>query len=225
MTDPNIPSRLVTLVSVRDVGCTGVTLLAIQELEKIADDPTQVRHCLAFLRCELGGYASLWRLERELQDDDPRTVLARFAARLEADVEASIDTAFGLLESRPGGVVTAPSSGITKRLMGRLAGSGRTATDPDARIGISGADAIGPTGILNIVGTRELAERLPTVIVTTSDRFVPADVFASLGSPLFDRIPLDLFDAVVVSNEVLTPAEAGRRAARTAALSPMAGQA
>jgi hypothetical protein len=35
-----------------------------------------------------------------------------------------------------------------------------------------------------------------------------------LGSPLFERIPLDAFWAVVLDGELLTPAEAGRRAAR-----------
>lgn len=224
MTDPKIPARLVRLVSVRDVGCTGVTLRAIHELEKIAEDPDKVLHCVAFLRRELGGYASLWHLERELREGDPRTVLTRFAARLEADVEAGVTTAQALLESRPGGVVTAPSSGITRRLLDRLTGPDRVAPDAEHRIGLSGADAIGPEAVLNIVGTRELAQRLPTVIVTTRDRLVPADVFAGLGSPLFERIPLELFDAVVVNDEVLTPREAGRRAA-AGAPHPMAGQA
>jgi hypothetical protein len=105
-------------------------------------------------------------------------------------------------------VVSAPSSGITRRLLERL---GRR--DGEARIGVCGADAVGPKEILNIVGTRGLAGKLPTVVVTTRDRFVPGDVFAGLGTPLFERIALTLFDAVVVGDEVLTPAEAGARAA------------
>lgn len=172
---------------------------------------------MRFLRRELGGYASLWHLERALASGDPVTELPRFAARLERDAGAAVDTAHALLAGRPGGFVTAPSSGITRRLLARLDAS---APDGNARTGLAGADALGPAGVLNIVGTRELAERLPTVIVTTPDRLVPVGIFETLGSPLFERIPLTLFEAVVLGDEVLTPEEAGARAAALAATLP-----
>ena len=120
MTEENIPPRLAALTSVRGVGCTGVTLRAISELKEIADHSELVTQCVRFLRRELGGYASLWHLERILASGDPVTELPRFAARLEQDAQAAVDTAYGLLAGRPGGFVTAPSSGITRRLLARL---------------------------------------------------------------------------------------------------------
>ena len=202
----------------RDVGCTGVTLRAISLLEEFADQPDLLAECMRFLRRELSGYASLWHLERALETGDARAELRAFADRLTREVDAGVDTAAALLAGRSGAFVTAPSSGITKRVLARL---GRTADSvEDAGTGLCGADAIGRDEILNIVGTRDLARRLPSVVVTTSDRFVPPDVFAGLGSPLFERIPLSSFEAVIVGNEVLTPAEAGARAAALAAPHP-----
>ena len=223
MTDENIPLGLVALTSVRGVGCTGVTLGAISELEKIADHSELVTQCVRYLRRELAGYASLWHLERALTVGDPVTELPRFAAQLERNAAAAVDTAYALLAGRSGGFVTAPSSGLTRRLLARLGAPGTSAsgTSADAgRTGLAGADAVGPSEILNIVGTRDLAGRLPTVVVTTPERLVPAGVFETLGSPLFERIPLSSFEAVVVGDEVLTPVEAGARAAALAASHP-----
>lgn len=211
MTGANIPKVLEDLVFVRGVGCTGVTLRAVTEMEKVADDVDLVNDCMAFLRRELNGYATLWHLERALQQQAPRVALPRFATRLRTDVRRSLDTASRYLRCRAGGFVAAPSSGITRQLMARLAESPAGASDAPAT-GLSGADAIGPTEVLNIVGTRDLATRVPTFIVTTGDRLVPGPVFDSLGSALFERVPLAMFEAVVVNDEVLSPAEVGRRA-------------
>lgn len=211
MTDSEIPAPLRELIGVRDVGCTGVTLNAVTLLEELTDRPELLTQCVRFLRRELNGYASLWHLERALDGGDPRSELPAFGERLTRSVDASVATACTLLGGRvAGGFAVAPSSGITRRVLAAL----RTAPQNRAgRTGLCGADAVGPTEILNIVGTDDLARRLPTVIVTTPDRLVPADVFDSLGSPLFERIPLEQFEAVVVGGEVLTPAEAGARAA------------
>ncbi|MFG1923944.1 hypothetical protein [Cryptosporangium sp. NPDC048952] len=215
MAEEDIPPRLVALTTVRGVGCTGVTLRAISELEEIADQRELVTQCVRYLRRELSGYASLWHLERALAAGDPATELPRFAARLESDATAAVDTAHRLLAGRAGEFVTAPSSGLTRRLLARLGSASE-----HGRTGLCGADALGPGEMLNIVGTHDLAERLPTVVVTTPDRLVPANVFGTLGSPLFERIPLSMFEAVVVGNEVLTPAEAGARAAALGAHHP-----
>lgn len=211
MIDANIPPGLVALTSVRGVGCTGVTLRAISELEEIADHSELVTQCVRYLRRELAGYASLWHLERALAAGDAVAELPRFAKQLERDAAAAVDTAYTLLAGRSGEFVTAPSSGLTRRLLARL-GAPDTSAPDDARTGLAGADAVGPTEILNILGTSDLARRLPTVIVTTPERLVPAGVFETLGSPLFERIPLSMFEAVVVGDEVLTPTEAGARA-------------
>jgi hypothetical protein len=80
-------------------------------------------------------------------------------------------------------------------------------------LGLVGADAIGPGALLNADGTRELVERLPTLVVATAVKLVPAEVFGRLGGAGFEVVPLAGVAAVVVGGEVLSPAEAGRRAA------------
>ena len=84
-------------------------------------------------------------------------------------------------------------------------------------VGVVGADAIGPGGLLNADGTRELAGRVPTLVVATAVKLVPTAVFGRLGAAGFEVVPLEALAAVVVGDEVLSPAEAGRRAADLAA--------
>jgi hypothetical protein len=79
-------------------------------------------------------------------------------------------------------------------------------------VGAVGADAIGPGVLLNAAGTRELVVRLPTLVVATAVKLVPAEVFGRLGGAGFETVPLEAVAAVVVGGEVLSPAEAGRRA-------------
>jgi hypothetical protein len=79
-------------------------------------------------------------------------------------------------------------------------------------VGVVGADAIGPEELLNADGTRELVERLPTLVVATAVKLVPAEVFGRLGGAGFEVVPLEALAAVVIGGEVLSPAEAGRRA-------------
>jgi hypothetical protein len=81
-------------------------------------------------------------------------------------------------------------------------------------VGVVGADAIGPDGLLNAEGTRELAGRVPVLVVATAVKLVPGEVFGRLGGPGFEVVPLADLAAVVVGPELLSPAEAGRRAAR-----------
>jgi hypothetical protein len=81
-----------------------------------------------------------------------------------------------------------------------------------AVVGVVGADAIGPVALLNADGTRELAGRVPTLVVATAVKLVPAAVFGRLGGPGFEVVPLEALAAVVVGSEVLSPAQAGRRA-------------
>jgi hypothetical protein len=81
-------------------------------------------------------------------------------------------------------------------------------------VGVVGADAIGPEALLNADGTRELAGRVPTLVVATAVKLVPAGVFGRLGGAGFEVLPLEALAAVVIGPEVLSPAEAGRRAAQ-----------
>jgi hypothetical protein len=79
-------------------------------------------------------------------------------------------------------------------------------------LGLVGADAIGPGALLNAEGTRELVGRVPTLVVATAVKLVPAEVFGGLGGAGFEVVPLQAVAAVVVGAEVLSPAGAGRRA-------------
>jgi hypothetical protein len=92
---------------------------------------------------------------------------------------------------------------------GREQGAGPSAA---LVVGVVGADAIGPEALLNADGTRELAGRVPTLVVATAVKLVPAEVFGRLGGAGFEVVPLEALAAVVVGGEVLSPAEAGRRA-------------
>jgi hypothetical protein len=79
-------------------------------------------------------------------------------------------------------------------------------------VGVVGADAIGPRSFLNAAGTRELVARVPTLVVATEVKLVPGEVFGRMGGPGFEVVELAAVRAVVVGAEVLSPAEAGRRA-------------
>ena len=144
------------------------------------------------------------------------------------------------LSAHPGAVATVSHSSLVDRVLDRL-GPSPTA-DPGARstrtrrivgplrgrvaepgtedagsstapaLGVVGADAIGPVALLNADGTRELAGRVPTLVVATAVKLVPAAVFGRLGGPGFEVVPLAALAAVVVGPEVLSPAQAGRRA-------------
>jgi hypothetical protein len=103
------------------------------------------------------------------------------------------------------------------------AGPGSSTGAPDAEgtgpasaatpvVGLVGADAVGPRAVLNAVGTRALAEWVPTLVVATAIKLVPGEVFERLAGPGFEAVPLEAVAAVVVGPEVLPPAEAGRRA-------------
>jgi hypothetical protein len=146
------------------------------------------------------------------------------------------------LAAHPGAVATVSHSSLVDRVLARVTADPRgTPTDPrgnpEARrrvprwgsvadpagggaglstapaVGVVGADAIGPEGILNAVGTGALAEEVPTLVVATAVKLVPGEVFGRLGGPGFEVVPLEAVAAVVVGPEVLSPADAGRRAA------------
>ena len=119
------------------------------------------------------------------------------------------------------GRVAEPGSAGARSSTGRDQGArSSTAQDRDQGagssagpvVGVVGADAIGPEGLLNADGTRELAGRVPTLVVATAVKLVPAEVFGRLGGAGFEVVQLEALAAVVVGAEVLSPAEAGLRA-------------
>ena len=93
-----------------------------------------------------------------------------------------------------------------------LAALGHAATPSAPVVGVVGADAIGPEGLLNAVGTRELVGRVPTLVVATALKLVPDEVFGRLGGPGFEVVPLEEVAAVVVGPEALPLPRRGRPA-------------
>jgi hypothetical protein len=128
----------------------------------------------------------------------------------------------GLVEGPVESRVTPPLSGLSRPpRWGSVAdpaeavpgaSTAPAAAPGDPVLGLVGADAIGPGALLNAEGTRELVGRVPTLVVATAVKLVPAEVFGRLGGAGFEVVPLEAVAAVVVGAEVLSPAEAGRRA-------------
>jgi hypothetical protein len=108
----------------------------------------------------------------------------------------------------PGAAAARPAAGPAAR---PATGSGPGPRRPV--VGLVGADAVGPAAFLNAAGTGELAARLPTLVVATAIKLLPAEAFARLAGPGFEAVPLRAVAAVVVGPAVLSPAEAGRLAA------------
>jgi hypothetical protein len=121
------------------------------------------------------------------------------------DADASLTGGLPLGSSRP------PTTGVGASLS--------SPPDPPATgglplgSGLVGADAIGPSALLNAAGTGTLAAQVPTLVVTTSLKLVPAGAFDRLAAPGFEAVPLSSLAAVALGGELLEPAEAGRRAA------------
>jgi translation initiation factor 2B subunit (eIF-2B alpha/beta/delta family) len=80
---------------------------------------------------------------------------------------------------------------------------------------VVGADAVGPGGVVNKVGTRALAEAsrrggAPAYVVAGSSKLLAADLPAPTP---FERTPLDLITAVIGEDGPVNPAGAARLAA------------
>lgn len=223
MDQTSLPKPLQEAVTATTAGATGVAYLAIAGLLELIDDPAELERATAFLTARLTGYGPIWHIARAVRGDDPAAALRRIRDDLTQAVENSVKAAADWVVEHGGPpVAIAPSSSIVGRVLAQLdearpggygAGTGPVAHSGEPAIALAGADAIGPTAVLNIVGTRELAERLPTLVVTTGLKLVPGPVFERLGAPVFEPIPLDRFAGIVIDGEVFSPAAAGHRAA------------
>jgi hypothetical protein len=197
---------------------TGATSVARQVIDRLLDlvhDQIALHAHADGLLGRLPGYGSMWHIARAAHDDHPAVALRTIRERLDMDVDRSVAVAIKVLQERGGAIRTAPSSALVKAVVAELPAGlvDQPGPAPVLCTGLAGADAISPTTVLNIRGTFDLARTTPTIIVTTSLKLVPERVFAQLGSPAFERIPLHLFTSVVLDGEVLSPAEVGRRAA------------
>lgn len=210
MDQATLPTSLREAVTVTTAGATGVARLVIQGLLELVDDPAAAADATEFLTARLPGYAPMWHIANAVRSDAPAEALLRIRADLDHAVDNTVKAAVAWVCERGGPVTSAPSSSIVGQVLAQLPSSVRTG---EPLIALAGADAIGPTTVLNIRGTRELAHRLPTLVVTTALKLVPQPVFARLGAPVFEHIPLDSFVGVVLDGDILSPGEVGRRAA------------
>jgi hypothetical protein len=229
-----LPSAIVQAADDRRGGATEVARRALDGLLEIADDPGLLAIAAEVLREGQPAMAPIWHLASAARSNDPAAALADLRERLDRDASAAVEVAAAWLrkwlEDRPGPVATISHSSQVSAVLQRLgqrivvvepdpggpdgpAEPGGDPAEPGApRVAVVGSDAIGPKALLNAAGTRLLAARLPTLVVSTRLKLVPASVFARLAAPGFEVVPLDLVTAVALGPELLAPAAAGRRA-------------
>jgi hypothetical protein len=214
MRSRGLPAAVVAAANDREGGALEVAATALDGLLEVATDPDLLEEAVAVLLAGQPAMAPIWHLARAARGPDPPSALAALRRRLDTDAGAAVTTATAWLRDHlattPGTVATVSHSSLVSRVLAAL---GDSATPSAPGVGVVGADAIGPEGLLNALGTRELVGRVPTLVVATAVKLVPAVVFGRLGGPGFEVVPLEAVAAVVVGTEVLSPAEAGRRAA------------
>jgi hypothetical protein len=204
-----LPAAVVAAAHDRRGGATEVARRALDGLLEVAGDPDRLEAAVRLLLAGQPAMAPLWHVARAARGPAPGAALAALRDRLEADAAAAARRAAAWLRARGGAVATVSHSSQVDAVLERL-GPGRPGP---AAAAVVGADAIGPAAFLNAEGTGELATRLPTLVVATPIKLVPAGVFAGLAAPGFEAVPLAAVAAVVLGGELLDPAAAGRRAA------------
>jgi hypothetical protein len=206
-----LPAAVLAAASDRRGGALEVAATALDGLLGVADDPPLLERSVTALLAGQPAMAPIWHLARAARAPDPPSALAALRHHLAADADAAVAAATSWLQDRlavtPGAVATVSHSSLVDRVLAHIAPA---PTDPV--VGLVGADGIGPEALLNAVGTRELAGRVPALVVATAVKLVPAEVFGRLGGEGFEVVPLEAVAAVVVGAEVLSPADAGRRA-------------
>jgi hypothetical protein len=209
-----LPAAVLAAAGDRRGGALEVAATAVDGLLEVAADPPLLEEAVAVLLAGQPAMAPIWHLARAAATPDPPSALAALRHHLATDADAAVATATTWLLDHlatPGTVATVSHSSLVSRVLSHPALTRQVSAAP--RVAVVGADAIGPGALLNAVGTRELAARLPTLVVATAVKLVPGEVFERLGGPGFEAVPLDAVAAVVVGDEVLSPAEAGHRAA------------
>ena len=209
-----LPAAVLAAASDRRGGAMEVAATALDGLLAVAADPLLLEEAVRVLLAGQPAMAPIWHLARAARSPDPPSALAALRRHLHTDAEAAVDAAttwlLDHLTDHPGAVATVSHSSLVNRVLARLGPA--QVRGPGAVVGVVGADAIGPGALLNATGTRELAAQLPTLVVATGVKLVPGEVFGRLGGPGFEVVPLAAVAAVVVGGELLSPAEAGRRA-------------
>jgi hypothetical protein len=215
--EAQLPVDVLAAARDRRGGATEVVARAVNGLLEVAGDRARLDAAVALLLAGQPAMAPIWHLARAARSPDPGAALRELRRQLEADADAAVVTAVGWLAARPGVVRTVSHSSLVDRVLARAG----VAADPaplgpapvTAGVGLVGADAIGPDALLNATGTLALATLVPTLVVTSGVKLVPAAAFARLAAPGFEAVPLAAVDAVALGGELVGPAEAGRRAA------------
>jgi hypothetical protein len=215
MDEELLPAAIRAAAGDRKGGATEVAARALDGLLEVVGDPRRLEAAVAALLAGQPAMAPVWHLARAAGGPDPGAALAGLRARLEPDAAAATDAAAAWLRPRlagggRGAVATVSHSSLVDRVLASLGPGGAGEAHPV--VGLVGADAIGPEAFLNAAGTAELAARLPTLVVATALKLLPAEAFARLAGPGFEVVPLRAVAAVVVGPEVLSPAGAGRLA-------------
>jgi hypothetical protein len=217
--EAQLPVDLLAAARDRRGGATEVAARAVNGLLEVAGDRARLDAAVALLLAGQPAMAPMWHLARAARSPDPAAALRELRRQLEADADAAVVTAVAWLAARPGPVRTVSHSSLVDRVLAQV-GVAADAAPPGpapvaaaAGVGLVGADAIGPDALLNATGTLALATLVPTLVVTSCVKLVPAAAFARLAAPGFEAVPLAAVDAVALGSELVGPAEAGRRAA------------
>jgi hypothetical protein len=207
-----LPAAVLAAAGDRGGGAQEVAATALDGLLEVADDPPLLERSVTALLAGQPAMAPIWHLARAARAPDPAATLAALRHDVTTDADAAVTAATSWLRSHlatGGAVATVSHSSLVDRVLARV---GPRSAPGDPVVGVAGADAIGPGALLNAVGTRELVGRVPTLVVATAVKLVPEEVFGRLGGAGFEAVPLEALAAVVVGAEVLSPADAGRRA-------------
>jgi hypothetical protein len=207
-----LPAAVLAAAGDRGGGALEGAATALDGLLEVADDPPLLERSVTALLAGQPAMAPIWHLARAARAPDPAATLAALRHDVTTDADAAVTAATSWLRSHlatGGAVATVSHSSLVDRVLARV---GPRSAPGDPVVGVAGADAIGPGALLNAVGTRELVGRVPTLVVATAVKLVPEEVFGRLGGAGFEAVPLEALAAVVVGAEVLSPADAGRRA-------------
>jgi hypothetical protein len=205
-----LPAAVLAAAGDRAGGASEVAAKAVDGLLELAGDRALLEAAVAVLLAGQPAMAPMWHLERAAGAPDPAEALRGLRRLLDTEADAAVAVAARWLAGRQGPVRTVSHSSLVDRV---LAGLGDAPAPAGAASGLVGADAIGPSALLNAAGTGAMAALVPTLVVTTSLKLVPASTFDRLAAPGFEAVPLSWLAAVALGGELLDPAEAGRRAA------------
>jgi len=221
-----LPEAVLAAAGDRRAGATQIARQAIHGLLLVAGDCALLDAGATALLAGQPAMAPIWHVARAARAADPVAALSELGRRLDTEAGQAVAGAVAWLRALGGPVRTASSSSLVDQVLDRL-GADAAGNPARGEVAVVGADAVGPAVFLNGAGTRELVARVPAIVVATSIKLVPEHVLDHLAAPGFERIPLAAVAAVALGDEVVDPAEAGRRAARawssTAGTTPRPG--